>query len=71
MNLRPNRYLVWPENEIGDFRRADGNAECPICGKIFRKHPYGRVAGTFDPNVPEWMEGLWLAKICDGTYVKL
>jgi hypothetical protein len=68
---RPNRYNIWDENEVGDFTRASGDAVCEICGELIRKHPYGRVSGTFAPNAEEWQPALWLTRLCNGKYVKL
>jgi hypothetical protein len=42
----------------GKMKRVGGGAECPICGKLYLKHP--SVVGA-----------LWLREGCDGFLLKL
>ena len=44
------------------FVRADGGVVCPACDKIYYDHPRVLVDDTAQ---------LYLARICDGSYVKL
>lgn len=44
-------------------RRANGDTECKICGRPYRRHPQGGPIGCGDEQ--------FLNRLCDGSLVKL
>jgi len=47
----------------GMYSRASGECECPVCGRIYYRHPH--YTGMW-----QWGEN-WLTLLCDGRLVHL
>ena len=58
---------IWPADV--PWERASQHCLCDRCGRVYGRHPYGRVAGTFEPGSIEG--GLYLTRLCSGLFVKL
>lgn len=66
-------------NNDTEFIRASGEAECPVCGKTYYKHPRWTInekdemveIPRREPHKPEHDWRLVLIKTCSGKYYKL